>query len=129
MYDTSRIGNTNNGGADGITRCLNNEFFADGHDFAVVAECLVELHHGELGVVAGADAFIAEHATNFVDAFHTANDESLEVKFKSDAQIQLHVERVVMSHERSCVCTTSFNVQHRCFNFNEIFGGQRTTET
>ena len=92
VYNASRVGNANNGCANGITRCLHDEFFTDRHDLAVVAECLVQLHHGELGVVACADAFVAEHATNFVDALHAANDESLEVKFKRDAQVQLHVK-------------------------------------
>ena len=71
---------------------VHDEFLGDGHDFAVITEGLIELHHGELGIVAGADALVAEHAANLVDALHTADDESFQVQLEGDAQIQLHVE-------------------------------------
>ena len=38
------------------------------HEVVVVGVGLVELEHGELGVVAGADALVAEVAVDLVDA-------------------------------------------------------------
>ena len=85
---------------------------------------MVELHHGELGVVASRNAFVAKHAANFVHAFHAANNEALQVQFKRNAQKERHVERVVMRVERASVCATRFSVQNWCFYFNETFRRQ-----
>ena len=83
----------------------------------VVGECFVRFEHCELWVVSGRDSFIAEYATNFKDALHAADDQSLEVQLERDAQEQLHVERVVMSYEWSSVGTTSLDMQHGGFDF------------
>ena len=45
-----------------------DEVHGELHQVVVVGVGLVELEHGELGVVAGADAFVAEVAVDFVDA-------------------------------------------------------------
>ena len=66
-----------NGGANGIEGGGDEQFFGNGHDVAVVTKCLVELHHGELGVVASRDAFVAKHAANFIHPFHATNNEAL----------------------------------------------------
>ncbi len=51
----------------------------------VVAVGLVELEHGELGVVFGADTFVAEIAVDFVDAVEAADYEALEEELGGDA--------------------------------------------
>ena len=89
---------------------------------------MVELHHGELGVVASRNAFVAKHAANFVHAFHAANNEALQVQFKRNAQKERHVERVVMRVEGASVRTACFSVQNWCFYFNETFCRQRFAE-
>ena len=110
-----------NGGANGIASSGNEKFFGNCHHIAVVAKCLVELHHGELGVVASRDAFVAKHAANFIHALHAANNEALQVQFKCNAQKERHVERVVMRVERASVRSACFSVQNWCFYFNETF--------
>ncbi|CAB5137891.1 unannotated protein [freshwater metagenome] len=129
VYHTLGIGNSHDCCTDGITRCLHDEFFTNRHHLAVVTKGLIELHHRELGIVTGTNSLIAEHTTDFIDAFHATHNEALEVKFKGDAQVQLHIKRVVMSEERPCMRSTSLNMQNGCLNFDELFCGQSATET
>jgi hypothetical protein len=65
----------------------------------VVRVGLVELEHGELGVVLGADAFVAEVAVDLVDAVEAADDQALEVELGRDAQEEIEIERVVVRLE------------------------------
>ena len=73
----------------------------DLHHLAVVGERLVQLHHRELGVVAGGDALVAEDAADLEHPLHAADDQPLQVQLERDAQVQLHVERVVVGDERA----------------------------
>ena len=56
------------------------------HQVVVVGVGLVELEHGELGIVLGADAFVAEVAIDLVDAVHAADHQALEVELGRDAE-------------------------------------------
>ena len=60
---------------------------------------MVDFDLGELGVVTGGDALVAEAPTDLVDALHAADEETLEVKLGGDAQEEVHVEGVVMGDE------------------------------
>ena len=79
---------------------------------------MVRLEHRELGIVTSGNAFVAEHPANLVHTLHTANDEPLQVQLQRDAQVQLHVERIVMGDERSSVCAASLHVEHRGFHLH-----------
>ncbi|CAB4654453.1 unannotated protein [freshwater metagenome] len=96
------------------TCCINcrlcDESFGEIHDVGVVGEGLVELHHGELRVVSCRDSFITEDATNLIHTLHAAHNEALEVQLQCDAQEQLHVERIVMCHKWTRMCTASLHV-------------------
>ena len=70
------------------------------HHGAVVAEGLVDLHRGELGIVAAVDAFVAEVAVDLIDPAHAADEAALEVELGRDPHEERHVERVVMRRER-----------------------------
>ena len=76
-----------------------DEFFGEVHQVVVVGVGLVELEHGELGVVLGADAFVAEVAVDLVDAVEAADDQPLEIELRRDAQEEVEVERVVVGGE------------------------------
>ena len=62
------------GGAVDFLGDEDDEFFAELHQVVVVRVGLVELEHGELGVVAGADAFVAEVAVDLVDTVEATYD-------------------------------------------------------
>ncbi len=65
------------GGAVDLLGDVDDELFGEAHEVVVVGVGLVELEHGELGVVPGADAFVAEVAVDLVDAVEASDDEAL----------------------------------------------------
>ena len=70
------------------------------HQILVVAVRLVELEHRELGVVLRRDPLVPEVARDLVHALHAADRQPLQVQLRRDPQVQIHVERVVVRHER-----------------------------
>ena len=69
------------------------------HDVLVVGVGLVGLQHGELRVVLGGDALVAEDAADLVDALEAADDEALEVELGGHAQEEGAVQGVVVGDE------------------------------
>ena len=88
----------------------------------------VELEHGELGIVLGRDAFVAEVAVDLVDAVHAADHQALEVELGRDAQEEVHVERVVVRGERLGHGTAGDGMHHRSFDFDEGVGVEEAAQ-
>ena len=96
--------------------------FGEVHQVVVVGVGLVELEHGELGVVLGADAFVAEVAVDLVDAVDAADDQALEVELGRDAEGERDVERVVVGGEGAGGGAAGDGVQHGGFDFEVAAG-------
>jgi len=107
------------GGPGGFAGGRAQEFLRELHLVAVRPVRAVELHHGEFGVVPNGNAFIAEVAVDLEDAFEAAYDETLQIKFRRNAQVHVHVERVVVRDERLGVGAARNRVEHRRLNFKE----------
>ena len=114
--------------AGGIDGRPGDERLGDVDHLLDVDERLIQLHHRELWVVAGADALVAEDATDLEHPLHAAHDEPLEVQLERDAQVQLHVERVVVGDEGPCVRTAGLDVQDRSLDLDEAAVVQCATE-
>ncbi len=83
----------------------------------VVAIGLVELEHGELGVVLGGDTLVAEVAVDLVDAVEAADDQALQIKLRRDAQLEVDIQRVVVRRKWPCRRPTRNRVHHRRLDF------------
>ena len=83
----------------------------------VVLVGLVELEHRELGIVPRRDAFVAEVAVDLEHLLEAADDEPLQVELRRDAQVELHVERVVVRHERPRRGAARDRMHHRRLDF------------
>ena len=59
----------------------------------------VELHHGELGVVTNAESFVAEVPVDLEDLLEAAHDQPLEVELRRDAEVEGHVQGIVVGDE------------------------------
>ena len=68
----------------------------------------------------GIDAFIAEAAVHFKNPFQAADEEAFEVKFRRNAQEDIHIEGVVMRLKRTGCGTAGNGMEHRRFNFEEV---------
>ena len=105
------------GGAIHLARDELDQLLGDLHQVVVVGVGLVELEHGELGVVLGADALVAEVAIDLVDAVEAADDEALEIELRRDAQEEIHIEGVVVGPEGPRRGTAGDLLHHRRFDF------------
>ena len=69
------------------------------HHAVEIGEGLIQLNGGELRVVLGVHALVAEDAADLVHAVHAADDQALEVQLGLDAQHHVHVQGVVVGVE------------------------------
>ena len=83
-------------------------------EVCVVRVGLVQLKHGELGVVLRGDAFVAKAAVDLVDAVQAAHQQSFQIQFRRDSQIQVQVQRIVIRCERPGDRTAGDGMHHRC---------------
>jgi hypothetical protein len=75
--------------------------------------------------VARRDAFVPEVAVDLVDALDAAHDQPLEVQLRRDAQIEPHVERIVMRDKRSRRRATRDRLHHRRLDLQVTLGIHR----
>src|SRR5687768_8194554 len=107
---------------DRFVRHVGQHLFRHRHQLVVVAVGLVELQHREFGVVLGRDPLIPEITVDLVDAFNAADGEALEVELRGDAQVEPHVERVVMGHEGPRQRAAGDRLHHRRLDFQVTAG-------
>ena len=100
-------------------RDLREQLLGQVHQVVVVGVGLVELEHGELGVVLRRDAFVAEVAVDLVDAVEAADHQALQVELGRDAQKQIDIERVVVRDEGPRHGAAGDRLHHRRFDFEE----------
>jgi hypothetical protein len=77
------------------------QFLRQVHHPPVVLVRHVALHHRKLRVVEPAQALVPEVFPNLVDALEAPHEQSLEIKFVRNAEVQWHVQRVVVRLERT----------------------------
>lgn len=104
-----------------------NKLLGGVHQVKAISVGLVELASGELGIVGKVNAFVSELATHLIHTLQTTDDQHLQVQLRRDTHEQVHVEVVVVSHERLRSRTTSNGVHHGGFHLNEVAGIEETT--
>ena len=117
MEDLVAIGHV--GGAEHGHGQFAEQFLGEVHVVAVVGVGLVELEHGELGVVPGRDAFVTEVAVDLEDLLEATDHQALEVQLRRDAQEHGHVQGVVVSLEGLGRRTAGNGLQHGSFHLEE----------
>ena len=115
-------------GAVHIERNLLEQLLGEVHQVVIVGVGLVELEHGELGIVARGDALVAEVAVDLIDAVHAADQQALEVELGGDAQEEIDVERVVVGGERPRGRASGDGLHHRSFHFDEVAGVEEAAD-
>ena len=116
------------GRAERVAGGLGDQLLGDRHHVGPVGERLVQLHHRELGVVAGGDALVAEDPADLEHPLHAAHDQPLEVQLERDPEVEVHRQRVVVGRERPGMGATGLDVQHRCLDLDEALGVERAPE-
>ena len=109
-------------------RGRDHQVLGELHHLVVVTKRLVRLEHRELGVVAGVDALVAEHAADLEHPLEAADDEPLQVQLERDAEVEVDVECVVVGHERPGRRAAELVVQHRRLDFYEAAVAERAPD-
>ena len=97
-------------------RNLLQQLLRETHHPVVVFVLNVQLHAGELRVVAAVHTFVAEVTAYLIHALETAHDESFQIQLSRDTQIHIYVQRVMMGDERTGTRATGYLLQDRCLH-------------
>ena len=89
------------------------------HHAVIVGICLINLNGGELRIVSGVHAFVAEDTTDLIDTLHAADNQSLQMQLGRNAHVHVDVQRVVMRDKRTRSSTARNRVQTRCLYFHK----------
>ena len=84
-----------------LLRKLRVHFDNKVHHALVIRVRLIKLDRREFGVVLRVHALVSEDSADLVYAVESADDQPLQIKLRLDAQVHIHVERVVMRDERA----------------------------
>ena len=76
------------------------------HHPAVVLVCDIDLHTGKLRVVSAVHTLVTEVLAELVNTIKATHDKTLEVQLGSDSHIEVDIECVVVSDERTSRSTT-----------------------
>ena len=104
-------------------RGLNHLFDALHHNL-VIRVGFIQLDHREFRIVLRAEPFIAEIPADLKNPLHSAHQQTLQVEFRTDPQIELHVERVVVRDEGPRRRTSVDRLQQRRLNFEIVLAEQ-----
>ena len=85
----------------------------EAHHVVEVGIGFVELHGGELRVMAGIHTLVAEYAPQLIDPLDTAHDQPLQVQLRGYAQIHVYIQGVVVGDKRPGGGAAGDGVEHR----------------
>ena len=108
-----------------VFRGLRDHLLREIHNALVIGVSLVCLEHGELGIPAPAEPLVPEVAVDLIHAIQPADDQPLQIKFGCDAEVEIHIERVVMRDKRPRHSSTGDGLHHRSLDFDESAGIER----
>ena len=86
-------------GAQDLLGRAGEDALRDVHHAVEVGVGLIELTGGELRVVLGVHALVAEDAADLIHSLQAAHDEPLQVQLRGDAHIHIDVQGVVVGDE------------------------------
>ena len=102
--------------------------FSQLHHALVIGVCLVEFHQRELRIVPCVDTLVTEYTADLVDALEASDDQSLEVQLERDTELDVLVQRIIVSLERPGCGTAGVGHQHRCLDFHESPAVEEVTD-
>jgi len=95
------------------------QVFSHLHQLIIIDISLIKLQHGKFRVMLRINPFIAKTTINFIDFFHSADDQSFEVEFGSNSEIEIYPQSLMESLKRAGQSSTRHNMHHRSFDFDK----------
>ena len=111
-------------GTDDRVAQVRNQAFDDRFHRSAVAIRLIDFKNRELGIVTAVDTLVAEILAELEDLVHSADEQTLQVKLRGDAQHHLLVERVEMRFKGLRRRASGLRLQNRGFDFMKAFRPQ-----
>ena len=105
-----------------------DDTFSQVHDIVEVSVSLVNFDRCEFRVVSGIHTFVTEDTSDFVNTFHTTNDEAFEVELSRDTKHHVNVLCIVVCNKWFGSRTPSFIVKNRCFDFKKTLSIEVATD-
>mmetsp|Transcript_91884 Transcript_91884/g.134285 ORF Transcript_91884/g.134285 Transcript_91884/m.134285 type:complete len:259 (+) Transcript_91884:432-1208(+) len=99
---------------------FTNDILRDADHILVVSVGFIEFNAGELGVVARADAFIAEDSPELEHPLESTDHHPLEVQLRGDAQVELHIQRIVVRDKGASIGTPNVTGHHGSLDFDIV---------
>src|ERR1035437_5650163 len=106
------------GGAKHVARNFADEFLDEAHQMRILQVGDIELQHRKFRIVPRGNAFVAEVAVEFENLYEARDRQPLEIKLGCDAQIEIHIERIVVGYERARRGAARDRVHHRSFDLD-----------
>ncbi len=116
-------------GADDIAAEIREDGLDEIHHALKIAVGLVNLEHGELGIVFPRNTLVAEDAANLEHAVVAADEQAFQAQFKRDAKKEICPERIVVGDERTGGGSAGHAFKHRCLDFQKLPAGQGGADT
>ena len=89
-------GEIGHGAAVHLPRHFHDQFLCQLHQVMIVCVRLVELEHGEFGIVLGRNTFITKVAVDFVDAVEPTHNQPFQVELRRDTQVEGKIQRIMV---------------------------------
>ena len=110
-----------------LGRCPDDAFSFI-HDIVEVVVSSVGFQFSKFRVVLEVHPFISEDPADFVNPFHVTDDQTLQRQFQGNPHVEVDVQSVVVSDERTCFSPAWDVVQNWRFNFQEVLPVQVVTD-
>src|SRR5699024_1372603 len=89
------------------------------HHTVIIGVCLIELHQSKLRIMAGVQTLIPEYSSDLINTFHSADDQTFQIKLQRNTKLEVLVQCVEMCLKRSCCCSACVCHKHWSLNFQE----------
>ena len=107
---------------------LHHLFHSVHHPFVILIRH-IELHLGEFGVMEAVHTFVAEVFGKLINAIETTHNQFFQIQLVCNTQIERHIQRVMVSFERTGCSTAIQWLQNWCFHFQIAFFIQIVTHS
>src|ERR1700741_1698204 len=97
---------------------MGEQLLCERHKVAIIAVGLIELQHGELGIMFAGDALVAKIAVDLVNAIESSHQKALQIQLRGDTQVEIEIEGIVVGDERARSGPAGNRLHHRRFHFD-----------
>ncbi len=104
---------------------MADQLLGQEHQVFIGGVGLVELQHGEFGIVLDGEAFVSEVPVDLEDPVEAADHQAFQVEFRGDPQVEGHVQGLVVGNEGPGRGAPGNGLHHGGFHLEEAPGFEK----